>query len=158
MTTGNNQQKKSFTLWPYAIVGCMLLFMGYIASFVYKAMHLDVNLVSKNYYEQEIAFQEHINTVDRTRAAGDVVISYNEANQTILLQLPESFKGQAVAGKIDLFRPSNDKLDQQLPLQLGRDLSQLIEAQGLEKGLWKVRVNFHAGEAAYYAEQSIQLK
>ena len=48
------QQNKSFTLWPYAIVVCMVLFMGYIAHFVYKAMNQDVGLVSKDYYQQEI--------------------------------------------------------------------------------------------------------
>ena len=156
MTT--TDKNKSFTLWPYAIVVAMVLFMSYIAMFVYKAMNLEVDLVSKNYYEQEIQYQDHMNKVGRTKAAGDVAIKYNEVAQHILLQLPESFKGQAVNGTITLFRPSNDKLDQELPLQLGRDQSQLIEAAALEKGLWKVRVSFTAESEAYYAEQTIQVK
>lgn len=151
-------KNKSFTLWPYAIVTAMVLFMGYIAMFVYKAMRQDVDLVSKNYYEQEIAYQDHIDMVGRTKAAGDVAIRYKPESQAILLQLPESFAGQRINGQVNLFRPSDDQLDQELALQLGRDQSQLIEADKLEKGLWKVRVNFSAGEETYYTEETIQVK
>ncbi|TXK33276.1 nitrogen fixation protein FixH [Pontibacter qinzhouensis] len=158
MTTSHKQSNKNFTLWPYAVVVCMVLFMGYIASFVYKAMNQDVDLVSKNYYEQEIAYQEHIDKVGRTAAIGNVAITYNEQNRSVLLQLPETLKGKQVKGKITLFRPSDDQLDQELPLQLGRDMSQLIETQDLERGLWKVRVNFNEGEQTYYTEKTIQLK
>ncbi|WP_114781577.1 FixH family protein [Botryobacter ruber] len=158
MAAINNKDKKTFTFWPYAIVAALLLFMGYIAYFVYKAMRQDVDLVSKDYYEQEIKYQDHINTVDRTKAVGDVKVEYNAAAQTILLQLPESLKGENLSGKINLFRPSDDKLDQELPLQPGRDLSQLIEAENLEKGLWKVRISFSAGNEKYYTEESILIK
>ncbi|GAB3821548.1 FixH family protein [Pontibacter rugosus] len=150
-------ENKSFTLWPYAIVVCMVMFMGYIASFVYKAMNQDVDLVSKNYYEQEIQYQDHINMMDRTKAAGNVAITYNHDIKGILVQLPESFKGQPIQGKVNLFRPSDDQLDQELPLQLGRDLSQLIETEKLQTGLWKVRVSFTAKNETYYAEQNIQV-
>ena len=154
----NTDKNKSFTLWPYAIVVAMVLFMGYIAMFVYKAMNQDVDLVSKNYYEQELEYQDHIDKVGRTVAAGDVALNYDAEAQTILLQLPASMKGQVISGRIILFRPSNDKLDQELPLQPGRDLSQLIETAKLEKGLWKVRVNFSAGDETYYTEKTIQIK
>ncbi|GHA56973.1 FixH family protein [Pontibacter akesuensis] len=151
-------KNNSFTLWPYAIVVCMVLFMGYIAMFVYRAMNQDVDLVSTNYYEQEIKYQDHINKVGRTKAAGDVAINYNAENNSILVQLPQSLKGQAILGTVNLFRPSDDKLDQELPLQLGRDMSQLVETAELEKGLWKVRVNFTAQDEAYFAEQTITIQ
>lgn len=153
-----SDKNKSFTLWPYMIVGCMVLFMSYIAMFVYKAMNQDVDLVSKDYYEQEIKFQDQIDRVDRTKAAGDVAITYNAEAHHILLQLPSTFKGQSVNGRVHLFRPSNEQLDQERPLQLGRDLSQLIETSELEKGLWKVRVSFAAENETYFAEQTIQVK
>ncbi|MFD2512487.1 FixH family protein [Pontibacter locisalis] len=156
MKTAHNN--KSFTLWPYAIIAAIVLFMSYIAMFVYKAMQQDVDLVSKDYYEQEIKYQDQIDRIDRTKAAGDVAIRYNAEMQGILVQLPESFKNKSVEGKINLFRPSNDKLDQELPLQLGRDLSQLVETAEIEKGLWKVRVSFTAADESYYAEQTIQIK
>ncbi|WP_347158768.1 FixH family protein [Pontibacter chitinilyticus] len=157
MATIENQDKKSFTLWPYAIITAMLLFMGYIASFVYQAMNQDVDLVSKNYYEQELAFQDHMNAVDRTKEMGDVAVTYNAEAQTISLQLPKPFSGKRISGKINFFRPSNDKLDFELPFQPDASLYQVLNAAKLEKGYWKVRVNYSADQQTYFTEQRIQI-
>lgn len=135
-----------------------MLFMSYIAFFVYKAMGNDVGLVSKNYYEQEIAYQDHMDKVARTQALGEVRVNYQEAPQSILVQLPETLQGQRISGSISLFRPSDDSQDQEIALQLGRDLSQLVAADSLQQGVWKVRVNFLADEVTYYAEQIVRVK
>ncbi|MDX5437165.1 MAG: FixH family protein [Pontibacter sp.] len=150
--------QKNTTLWPYAIIAAIVLFAGYIIFFVTKAMRQDVDLVSTDYYEQEIAYQDHINKVGRTVAAGNVQITYQEESNDVLLQLPESLKGQQLRGSISFFRPSDDVLDFELPLQPGRDLSQLIETDTLQAGLWKVRVNFSAGSDSYYAEKAITIE
>ncbi|WP_299762326.1 FixH family protein [uncultured Pontibacter sp.] len=148
----------SFTLWPYAIVICMVLFMGYIAQFVYKAMNQDIGLVSKDYYQQEIKYQERIESTKRTQALGDVLLNYSAESKYILLQMPVTYKGKKLSGVITLFRPSDDSMDKEIPLRLGRDQSQLLETQSLESGLWKVRVNFTDGQATYYTEKTIQIK
>ncbi|ARS34987.1 FixH family protein [Pontibacter actiniarum] len=151
-------EHKTTTLWPYGIIAAIVLFAGYIIFFVTKAMRQDVDLVSKNYYEQEIAYQDHINTVGRTVAVGEVAITYKAEDQHILLQLPEGFQGQAVRGAVSFFRPSDEGLDFEVPLQLGRDQSQLLETDTLQQGLWKVRVNFSAGNEVYFAEKAISIK
>ncbi|OKL41526.1 FixH family protein [Pontibacter flavimaris] len=151
-------KKNSFTLWPYAIVVAMVLFMSYIAMFVYKAMNQDVDLVSKDYYEKEIKYQDQIDRVKRTQALGDVIVEYKAGEQTLLLQLPATYRGMNPSGTITLFRPSDDKLDKQVPLQLGRDQSQLLEVSDLASGIWKVRVSFNADNQEYYTEKTIQIK
>lgn len=151
-------KNKSFTLWPYAIVVCMILFMAYIAMFVYKAMKQDVGLVSKDYYEQEIKYQDQIERVKRTQALGDVMVNYSAEDKTVLLQMPATYREKNLTGTITLFRPSNDKLDKQLPLELGRDQSQLLDAKDLESGIWKVRVSFSDGEETFYSEKTIQIQ
>lgn len=159
MATAYNQPKnKSFTLWPYAIITAMLLFMGYIIYFVTQAMGQDVDLVSTNYYQQEIAYQEHIDKVGRTKATGDVQLSYNAEAQNILLQLPEGFEKKRVNGGISFFRPSDDALDFEVQLQLGRDMSQLINVEGMKTGLWKIRVNFTADKETFFTEKTILIQ
>ncbi|NDK56337.1 FixH family protein [Pontibacter fetidus] len=154
----SSDKNKSFTLWPYMIIVAMVCFMAYIAMFVYKAMNQDVDLVSKDYYEQEIKYQDQIEKVKRTQALGDVMLNYNQEAKSILLQLPATYKEKSLAGTITLFRPSDDAMDKKLPLQLGRDQSQLLEVQDLESGVWKVRVDFSDGKEAYYSEKTIQIK
>lgn len=152
------QNNKSFTLWPYAIIAAIVLFMAYIAMFVYKAMKQDVGLVSKDYYEQEIKYQDQIERVRRTQALGDVMLDYNAENKSILLQMPATYRDKSLSGKVTLFRPSDDRMDREYPLQLGRDQSQLLDTEDLESGLWKVRVSFSDGQDSYYTEKSIQIK
>ncbi len=152
----STDKNKSFTLWPYAIVVAMVLFMGYIAMFVYRAMNHEVNLVSTDYYDQEIKYQDQIERVRRTQALGDLMLEYNAENQTVLLQLPATYQGKKMSGEITLFRPSDNKLDKKLPLQLGRDHSQLLDVAELEEGIWKVRVNFSADGETYFSEKTIQ--
>jgi nitrogen fixation protein FixH len=153
-----NDKNKKFTFWPYAVVIGLALFMGYIVYFVILAMKQDVDLVSKDYYAQEIAYQDQIDRVRRTQALGDVMLDYNADAKTILLQMPATYRDKNLSGIVVLFRPSNDKLDKQFPLQLGRDHSQLIEVANLETGLWKVRVSFSDGEEAYFSEKTIQIR
>ncbi len=157
MTPADNR-KNSFTLWPYAVVVAMLLFMGYIASFVYRAMHQDVDLVSKDYYEQELAYQDRINTISRTNAMGEVAITYDAVAQVILIQLPENFADKSITGKVKFFRPSNDKLDFEVPLQLDTNQSQLLSAANLQKGFWKVRLHYNAGQEVYYTEKALMVE
>jgi nitrogen fixation protein FixH len=153
-----NDKNKKFTFWPYAVVIGLVLFMGYIVYFVILAMKQDVDLVSKDYYAQEIAYQDQIDRVRRTQALGDVMLDYNADAKTILLQMPATYREKNLSGIVVLFRPSDDKMDKQFPLQLGRDQSQLIEVANLESGLWKVRVSFSDGEEAYYTEKTIQIR
>ena len=140
------------------IVIAMVCFMGYIAMFVYRAMNLDVDLVSNDYYAQEIKYQDQIERVRRTQALGDVMLDYKPEDKSILLQMPATYQGMSLSGTITLFRPSDDKLDTQLALQLGRDQSQLLEVDDLESGLWKVRVSFSADNKDYYTEKTIHIK
>ncbi|RIJ41680.1 FixH family protein [Pontibacter oryzae] len=146
------------TLWPYGIVAAIILFAGYIIFFVTKAMRQDVDLVSKDYYAQEIAYQDQINKVRRTAAVGDVDVDYQPGKQAILMQLPAGFRGQKINGTISFFRPSDETLDVEVPLQLGRDQSQQVSIEALKPGHWRVRVNFSANQQAYFAENSITIQ
>ncbi|WP_377469552.1 FixH family protein [Pontibacter silvestris] len=157
-STYNQLKNKSFSLWPYAIVTAIVLFMSYIIYFVVQAMGQDVDLVSTNYYQQEIAYQEHMDKVGRTKATGDVQLNYNAEAQNILLQLPAGFKSKRVNGNISFFRPSDDALDFDVQLQLGRDMSQLVSAEEMKSGLWKVRVNFTADTETYFTEKTILIQ
>ena len=51
------------TVWPYAIIAVFVLFAAYIGSMVYQAMRSDVDLVSADYYKQELAYQQRMESV-----------------------------------------------------------------------------------------------
>ncbi|NBP23395.1 MAG: hypothetical protein EBU81_02315 [Proteobacteria bacterium] len=58
-------------------------------------------------------------------------------------------------GRVRLYRPSEAALDRELPLAVGADGVQSIDAGSLKPGLWKVRVHWGPEDAGYYAEGSV---
>ncbi|RYF88560.1 MAG: hypothetical protein EOO03_08135, partial [Chitinophagaceae bacterium] len=55
MSSQSMTQNKNTTIWPYAIIAAFVLFIGYIGYMVKGAINSTVDLVSKDYYQKEIA-------------------------------------------------------------------------------------------------------
>ncbi|TGE17378.1 FixH family protein [Hymenobacter elongatus] len=146
------------SVWPYAIVTVFVLFAAYIGSMVYQAMQTDVNLVSADYYQQELAHQQRMDAVARTAALPTPVQVHHEAaSRRLMLQLPAALAGQAVQGQVHFFRPSNQALDFALPLQTAADLRQFINTSKMAPGFWRVQLDFTTGGQAYFLEQDLTL-
>jgi nitrogen fixation protein FixH len=146
------------TLWPYAIITAFLLFGSYIGYMVSQTMRTTVDLVSANYYQQELAYQQRIDSEARTAALPSAVtIGYQAAEQQLRLQLPATLRGQKLKGQLHFFRPSDLQLDFTLPLQPDSDLSQRISTHKMASGLWRVRVDFTADGQAYFVEQDLTI-
>ncbi len=131
--------KPSFNPWPYALIAFFITLVSIIGGFVTWSLRQNLELVGPDYYEQEMRFQQRINSVNRTRPLGDQVTIAYEAN-AIRITLPKEHAAQHVTGTIQLYRPSNSKLDRQLNLLPDPSGQQTLAAKDLEPGLWKVRV------------------
>lgn len=105
--------------WPYAIIGWFLLFGSGMAAWLMVAVRNDPELVRADYYDQEIAYQKQIDRLNRTAGVqSEVSVSYESAQQQIALRLPAAHVGGKPLGSIRFYRPSNAKLDFELPLAL----------------------------------------
>ncbi|QNH61692.1 FixH family protein [Hymenobacter sediminicola] len=154
MTTSDSTAKRS--IWPYAIIATFVLFAAYIGYMVQQAMRSSVDLVSTDYYQQELAYQQRMETEARTAALpAPVDLRYEAAAQRLTVQLPAALAGKAVLGNIRFFRPSNQKLDFSLPLQPNADLQQHINTSKMQPGHWRVRLDFTADQQAYFVEKKI---
>ena len=146
------------TAWPYAIIAVFVLFAAYIGSMVYQAMRSDVDLVSADYYKQELVHQQRMEAVARTAALPTPVQLRHEAtSHRLTLELPAALMGQAVQGQIHFFRPSDKVLDFSLPLQPAAEQRQTINTSQMAPGLWRVQLDFTAGGQAYFFEQDLTL-
>ncbi|MBJ6111616.1 FixH family protein [Hymenobacter sp. BT523] len=146
------------TIWPYAIIAVFVLFAGYIGFMVQQAMRTTVDLVSPDYYQQELAFQQRMETVARTAALpAPVRLRHEAAARLLTLQLPADMRGRRIQGQIRFFRPSNQRLDFTLPLQPGTDLQQRLSTARMRPGLWRVRLDFTADKHNYFVEEKIIL-
>src|SRR6266567_3920664 len=143
-------------LWPWGIILAFVLFIAGTVSLVVLACSQKMDLVSSDYYEQEIKFQNQLDQLGRGRALNsDAFVIYEPATQSIRIALPIAHIRDGVAGSIQLYRPSAAGLDRQIKLDPDPTGSQRVAANMLLPGLWKVRVCWTSGEKEYRIDQSV---
>ncbi|TYZ06912.1 nitrogen fixation protein FixH [Hymenobacter lutimineralis] len=147
------------TIWPYAIIAAFVLFASYIGFMVQQAMRTSVDLVSPDYYQQELAYQQRMESVARTAALpAPVVVTHEAAAHRLKLALPAGLSGQAIEGTLHFFRPSDQKLDFKLPFApAGTPALQELNTSKLQPGLWRLRVDFTAGNQQYFLEKELSI-
>ena len=144
--------------WPYAIIGWFLLFGSGMAAWVVVAVRNDPELVRADYYEQEIAYQKQIDRLNRTAAVrGEVSVAYDFAQRHVTLQIPAAHLSTPLKGQIHFYRPSDAKLDFELPLEMDLNGSQRVATGNLQGGLWKLRVHWTSAGQEYFHDQSLVL-
>jgi hypothetical protein len=148
-----NKSPRNF--WPASIIGFFVLAIIFLVTFVAWAMRQREDLVSADYYEREVRYQQQLDSMNRSQAiAGQVVVTFDPSQQAIILTLPKDQRSNAT-GNVHLYRPSDARLDRELPLAVGRDGVQKVDAKTLEGGLWKVRVKWKSNAQDYFLDQPV---
>jgi len=144
--------------WPWAIILTFILFISGTVSLVVMACAQRVDLVRPDYYEEELRFQGHIDSLKRTQQlGGQAQVLYEPARERLTITLPQEHARHRVTGKVELYRPSAAGMDRQVPLQPGPDGVQDVSTAGLPPGLWKVRVTWTVENQDYFVEQKLVL-
>jgi hypothetical protein len=147
---------KRQSLWPVAIATYFLLAFCGVVTFICWAVHQNVDLVSRDYYRDEILYQQQLNTVNRTRPfQNELLLVYNAAEQKVTLSLPIVHARLRPTGTIQLYRPSDARLDRTELLHIGPAGRQEIDASQLLPGLWKIRIKWSVGGEEYFADESV---
>jgi hypothetical protein len=147
------------TFWPYGVILAFVLFISGTIGLVVMACSQKMDLVSSDYYEQEIKFQNHLDQLNRAQdLSANASVVYDTATQSILICLPTAHVHAGVIGNIVLYRPSAAGLDRQLKLELDQEGVQRLATAALVPGLWKVRVSWLSGAKEYLIEQSIVIE
>ena len=148
--------KPARNLWPIGIFAACALFVLGTATLIVVACSQNTDLVSPDYYEQELRFQGQIDRVARTRSsAPQASVAYDAAARSITVSLPPAQARPPVTGRIELYRPSAAGLDRTVKLEPDAHGVQRLDTAGLAPGLWKVRVSWTAAEQTYYLEHKV---
>ena len=144
------------SLWPIAITTYFVIAFCGLAIFVTWALRQNTDLVSRDYYRDEILYQKRINDITRTKPfSGQISAACDPSQRFVTLTLPAMHAEQHATGSIHLYRPSDSALDHLIPLALKTGGTQRIETRELSPGLWKLRVEWSALGEEYYFEQSL---
>jgi hypothetical protein len=140
--------------WGTKITVLYSSFVLMIGVMVYVCVNQQVDLVSDDYYERELAFQDKINEMNNANALSEKITHLISASE-IQLQFPGLFKGQKVQGEIYFFRPSDKLKDFKSTINLNDNVQQIIALNSLSKGMYKMQINWTANEKKYFSEEVI---
>ncbi|MBI3850263.1 MAG: FixH family protein [Verrucomicrobia bacterium] len=159
MNTTDHSTAPLRNLWPHAIIATFVIFICGTAALIAIACTHQTDLITPNYYEDEIKFQSRLDQLNRTAPlSNQVVVAYDAAKQSISISLPAGQTSSVTSGRIELYRPSATDRDRELKLQIDASGSQTVDAASLLPGFWKVRVHWTTQGQDYFADKSIVVK
>lgn len=134
----------------------MVLFIAFIMYMVITMMTDDRynhDLVTEEYYQKDLEYQQEIDAEENASEISGKITT-TKVEDGLLLSFPEEMMKSATEGQIALYRPSNQQLDFQLPLQLN-DSKMLIPQDKLLAGRWDIRVSWKMEGKPYLYKESI---
>ena len=153
--SNTNEQQRRFN-WGTGLTIVIVLFVATTLSIVAFLMSLDYEMVTEQHYQEDTQYQQHIERVEHTAALGDPVeIELVQQSTVIEVRFPADILAAGPIGTVELYRPSNSSMDQQLSLALDSMGHQQIPVKNLAKGKWRIKVSWTADSTGYFKEKNI---
>jgi nitrogen fixation protein FixH len=148
--------KGSFNPWPFGIVIAFAFFIAGAGVLVVLATSGRSDLVTADYYEQELRYQQRIDQIQRTRPLeGWIEIAYSPESREVVLRLPAAHAAEGAHGEVVMYRPSSKGLDRTVALAIDATGRQTIAAADLQPGFWRVRVLWQVASKDFYVEREL---
>lgn len=143
--------------WGHKLTLAFCTFVVFMFVMVYKSMKTDFQLVTKEYYKDELAYQQ---VIDGTNRANNLsgALEVTQAHNELIIQLPMEMKGKAISGNIWLYCSSDDKKDRRLDLTVDENGRQTVSTKNILPANYLLKVTWKANELNYYNEQHITLR
>ncbi|MDG1276788.1 MAG: FixH family protein [Algoriphagus sp.] len=139
--------------WGKGILLSIIGFVVLIMTMVVISVRMDgIELVTENYYEAEINYQDRIDEESSALRLDRTVITYNSLDKNLLLDLPNGTNG-----KIQLFRPSDSNLDREFLVNVIDSNRTSVSLLELQPGYWKVQLSWTEGGKNFYEEKKITI-
>lgn len=135
-----------------------ILYIGFvilIATLVYRSMHQRFDLVSSDYYDKEVKYQETINASQNQSSLSSGIIIQKDSKE-IRLAFPPEFKDKSISGTIQFYSDVRADWDKVLPI-ITIDNTMKVPISWMHKTIYKVKVNWQCEDKKYYQETVVNL-
>jgi hypothetical protein len=142
--------------WGNYIAIFFTCFVVFILFLVFKTFSINTELVSEDYYDKEIAYQQKIDKLSNTQSmhASVKIIQLEDSVQFIF---PDKFVDDSIQGTIKMYRPSDISKDLELPIKLSNQ-KQYCSKTKLSKGNYVVHIDWKGNNVPFYTEESFYIK
>ncbi len=140
--------------WGHKIIIVFVLFAAGILTLVTKSMRTHIDMVTTNYYAEELKYQQ---VIDGRRAAQSLStpVSINQSDNAVGILFPAEMQGIPLKGNVLFYRASDSRQDVSLPLQPDESGLILVNKKRLQKGSYRVQLQWEAKGKSYYQESFV---
>ncbi|WP_191859018.1 FixH family protein [Hanstruepera ponticola] len=139
--------------------GIVIAFVGFISFIMYFVISmntdkaLDHDLVTEDYYKQELEFQNDIDKENNSKSLTKN-LTWKKTNEGIVITFPESLEINSITGNVFLYRPSNKQFDFETDISLSNH-NLLIPDKRLLDGRWNIKVDWQYNGKSYLYKKEI---
>ncbi len=140
--------------WGIRITLVYVGFVILIVSMVVISSTSKSDLVAKDYYAQELNYQQRIEAISNEQALVKS-ISHELNSDALILDLSQIDAGVDFQGEVLLYRPSDASKDVKIKLAADTNGKQRIDKSKLSKGIYKMCVTWTNNKRQFYKEETI---
>ena len=142
--------------WGTGIVIAFVLFISFIMYFIITMSvddSYDHDLVTEDYYKEELKYQE---SIDKEANAKKLIknVSWEKTDEGLVILFPDNLEAKEIKGKVFLYRPSDKQLDMEVPISLSKHYL-LIPDDRLLDGRWNIHVDWKYKNIPYLFKDEI---
>ncbi len=139
--------------WGTKIVVAYAIFIVLILTAVFKALGEKVDLVTPDYYAQEVGYQNKLDKMDNAEGLTQPVSAIQTADG-VVVTFPAEVKGP-YSGTVLFYRPSNSADDITVPVAANADGKMVVPTTRLKRGNYSLLVDWEAAGKKYFSKLAI---
>ncbi|MET0465012.1 MAG: FixH family protein [Chitinophagaceae bacterium] len=142
--------------WGNRLLITFIIFGSGMIYLVYRCMNTEFELVEKDYYKNELAYQE---VIDAAKRSGELnsSVKLTRTGEELRLQFPAEMKDKKVEGEVWFYCAYDSKKDKKILLQTDAAGIQLIPVSLLLRGTYLAKVSWNDGKESYYQEITLTI-
>lgn len=134
--------------WGTGIALTFIIFCALIIAAVARSFQENVDLVTEEYYKEELVYQKHIDREKNAQEAKNL-IEVNTSGKSLSI----NFLGEGhLSGEVHFYRPDNPGLDQTFAIDK-REM--IFDKAKLIAGKYKVKISWTDSGKDFYREETI---
>ena len=142
--------------WGNKLIIVFIVFAALMATLVYKATQTKFELVSKDYYQDELRYQDKIDGA--ANAALEAPISIQLNDEIISIEFPDAQKNANITGEAWFYCSVDATKDKRFVLSVDSTGIQRIERKRLQKGDYQIKISYEINQKKYYVAQQLHLQ
>ncbi len=140
--------------WGTGIALTLILFVGLMSFMVYKAMQQDFDLVTEDYYAEELDYQNIINQKRNALHLTDSA-TIRLTEKAVWLNLPNDFEGKNKTFSVLMYCEQEADNDFSFEHEATTENSFEVPFKKITAGKWIAKVKLNCDDVDYYFEPEI---